>query len=67
MILQNSEQSIENIIENIVMIVDEDQKIHGSGFLTYINNTTYCLTLHHCIFDLDKIFIKKSLFYFLSL
>jgi len=47
-------------MENIVKIVDNNSKFHGTGFLIEVNEKKYCITCHHCIYTLEDIYIEKG-------
>ena len=44
-----SSQTIEDIKENIVKIVDDKGTFNGTGFFIEVDGRKYCLTCHHCI------------------
>ena len=52
-------QTIDFIAENFVKIVDENGEFFGSGFFIEVNQEIYCITCHHCIHSLDKIFVER--------
>jgi Tetratricopeptide repeat len=53
-------QSDQDIKSNIVMLVDSKDRFGGTGFLIEVNQKRYCITCHHCIRDLDEIFLKRD-------
>lgn len=53
-------QSDQDIRSNIVMLVDSKDRFGGTGFLIEVNQKRYCITSHHCIRDLDEIFLKRD-------
>ena len=52
-------QTAEFIRDNIVKIVDKNAEFYGSGFFIDVNRQRYCVTCHHCICTLDKIFVER--------
>lgn len=50
-------QTAEDVRDNIVQIVGEDNQFAGTGFLV---QKEYCVTCHHCICRLDKIFVTRE-------
>ena len=53
-------QTSEDVGQNIVKIVDSNGKLYGTGFFVEIKHNKYCITCHHCIYKLDKIYIEKD-------
>jgi tetratricopeptide (TPR) repeat protein len=53
-------QSDQDIRSNIVMLVDSKDRFGGMGFLIELNQKRYCITCHHCISNLDEIFLKRN-------
>ena len=53
-------QRVEDIRDNIVKIVDDRGNFHGTGFLIEIKHSKYCITCHHCICRLNKIYIARG-------
>jgi tetratricopeptide (TPR) repeat protein len=55
-----SSQTIEDIRDNIVKIVDKKGTFNGTGFFIEVDGRKYCLTCHHCICDVDGTFVENS-------
>ena len=53
-------QTSKDVGQNIVKIVDSKGNFYGTGFFVEINNNRYCITCHHCIYKLNKIYIEKD-------
>ena len=48
-----------SVRNNIVKIIDKKETFHGTGFFILINDKKYCITCHHCIYNLEQIKIQK--------
>ena len=53
-------QTSKDVGQNIVKIVDSKGNFYGTGFFIEINGNRYCVTCHHCIYKLNKIYIEKD-------
>jgi hypothetical protein len=53
-------QRVEDIRDNIVKIVDDRGNFHGTGFLIEVKHSKYCITCHHCICRLNKIYVARG-------
>lgn len=53
-------QTIEHIRDNVIKIVDSKGGFIGTGFFIEIDQKKYCLTCHHCIYNLDEIYVEKN-------
>jgi tetratricopeptide (TPR) repeat protein len=58
--LYDNSQTSSFVRDNIVKIVDEDGNFYGTGFFIEMNRKKYCITCHHCICRLSKIFVEKE-------
>lgn len=52
-------QTVEDIDNNIVKIIDNNGNFNGTGFFIKVDEQNYCITCHHCIYKLDEIFIQR--------
>ncbi|MGD9533907.1 MAG: tetratricopeptide repeat protein [Candidatus Nitrosocosmicus sp.] len=48
------------IENNVVRITDKTRNLKGTGFLVEHNQRKYCITCHHCIFQLEEIHVSTS-------
>src|SRR4051812_28204114 len=46
--------------DNIVKIVDDRGTFFGTGFFMDVHNEIFCVTCHHCIYNLKEIFFEKN-------
>ena len=53
-------QNRKDIENNIVKIIDKEGNFYGTGFFIDIDNKKYCLTCHHCIYELDEIYVERK-------
>ena len=53
-------QSDQDIRSNIVRIVDSKDRFYGTGFFIKVNHRNYCITCHHCVNNLNEIFLKRD-------
>jgi Tfp pilus assembly protein PilF len=53
-------QSDQDIRSNIVRIVDSKDRFYGTGFFIEVNQKNYCITCHHCVSNLNEIFLKRD-------
>jgi hypothetical protein len=53
-------QSDQDIRSNIVRVVDSKDRFYGTGFFIKVNQKNYCITSHHCISNLNEIFLKRE-------
>jgi hypothetical protein len=51
-------QTVEDVSRNILAINDEEGNFYGTAFFLEIGGKKYCFTSHHCIANLDKIFVQ---------
>ena len=52
-------QTAEFIRDNIVKISDSEGSFYGTGFFIEVNQQLYCITCHHCIYQLGEIFVER--------
>ena len=52
-------QSEQDVDDNFVRILDSEGNFRGTGFFIKYSQE-YCVTCHHCICDLDQIFIGRT-------
>jgi hypothetical protein len=45
--------------DNIVKIVDIKGQFCGTGFFMEIHDEIFCITCHHCIYELKEIFFER--------
>jgi tetratricopeptide (TPR) repeat protein len=53
-------QSDQDIRSNIVRVVDSEDRFYGTGFFIEVNQKNYCITCHHCVSNLNEIFLKRD-------
>ena len=53
-------QTIEYVRDNIVKVVNKNGRLYGTGFFIEVDNKKYCVTSHHCIYDLETVFLQKG-------
>ena len=53
-------QSDQDIRSNIVRVVDIEDRVYGTGFFVGVNQKEYCITCHHCVSNLNEIFLKRD-------
>jgi tetratricopeptide (TPR) repeat protein len=56
----DSPQTSGFVRDNIVKIVNNNGEFFGTGFCLEFNQKKYFITCHHCIYNLDQIFIEKD-------
>jgi tetratricopeptide (TPR) repeat protein len=56
----NVYQSPTFVRENIVKIVDYRGTFYGTGFFIELYDEIFCVTCHHCIYNLNEIFFEKD-------
>ena len=56
----NDSQTSGFVRNNIVKIVNKDGEFYGTGFCLDFNQKKYFVTCHHCICNLDQIFIEND-------
>jgi hypothetical protein len=47
----------QNNVDNVLKIIDENNRFRGTGFLIFEN---YIVTCHHCIFTTNKIYVESN-------
>jgi Tfp pilus assembly protein PilF len=53
-------QSDQDIRSNIVRVLDIEDRFYGTGFFIEVNQKNYCITCHHCVSNLNEIFLKRD-------
>jgi len=56
----NTYQTSGFVRDNIVKIVDDKGSLYGTGFFMEIHDEIFCITCHHCIYELEEIFFEKD-------
>lgn len=64
--IEPQSQTVDDINNNIVKIINDEGNFKGTGFFIEVDKEKYCITCHHCIYDLDNIFIQRFNTKFLS-
>ena len=53
-------QTNEDIRDNVVKVVDSKGDFKGTGFFIEVKGNKYCITCHHCIYQLNQISLERN-------